>query len=212
MITSNIQTFKIMEEKKPILNFRNSSPLKSVSINQHLKKQPMNEVQIEKLENSNHKEKVMARGQSPHYKFTKHNHFEIIEILDKHRVFHKLKKIEFSKMAGLTDTHFGNLSNYSSRFSVRSYAKYRDLINKLNPEKEAKPVYAPAESKPVHIPTENRPIYIPSPNQTHLKITEDMVLSFLKANKGEEICINFLKSSGNYKISKSETITNWVEL
>jgi hypothetical protein len=197
-----------MEEKKPILNFRGSNPLKTISINQHIKKQPMNENEI------NNQERVMARGQSPFYKFTTHNHFEIIDILDKHRVFHKIKKVDFSKMAGLTQNHFGNLSNYSSRFSVRSYAKYRNLINTLNAEIEQKPVYAPTESKPVYAPVESKPkpIYIPNPNQSHLKITLEMVKMFLNSNNGEEICINFLKSLGKYKISKSEVTTNWIEL
>jgi hypothetical protein len=162
-----------MDEKKPVLNFRGSVPLKTVSINQHIKQPQMN--------NDN---RVMARGLSPKYKFTSHNHFEIIDILDKHRLHHKLEKIQFSKMAGLASNHFSNLSMYNSRFSIRSYAKYRDLVNSLSNNNQPKPVYAPTEPIP----------------------TKDLF------ELNEENCIRFLKSTGLYKISKSEVITNWIEL
>ena len=162
-----------MEEKKPVLNFKGSAPLKTISINQHIKNKPMN--------NDN---RVMARGLSPKYKFTSHNHFEIIDILDKHRLHYKLDKTEFSKLAGLSSDHFSSVSIYSSRFSVRSYAKYRDAINKLSNNNQPKPVYAPTQPTP----------------------TKDLF------ELNEENCIRFLKATGKYKISKSEVTTNWVEL
>jgi len=133
----------------------------------------------------NNDNRVMARGLSPNYKFTSHNHFEIIDILDKHRLHHKLEKIQFSKMAGLASNHFSNLSMYNSRFSIRSYAKYRDVVNKLSNNNEHKPVYAPTEPTPV--------------------IKHKFELT-------EKVCIEFLKATGEYKISKREITTNWVEL
>jgi hypothetical protein len=129
--------------------------------------------------------RVMKRGLSPKYKFTTHNHFEIIDILDKHRLHHKLEKIEFSKLAGLASNHFSNLSMYNSRFSIRSYAKYRDAVNMLSNNNQPKPIYAPTEPTPV--------------------INHKFELT-------EEVCINFLKTTGNYKISKCEITTNWIEL
>jgi hypothetical protein len=129
--------------------------------------------------------RVMKRGLSPKYKFTTHNHFEIIDILDKHRLHHKLEKIEFSKMAGLASNHFSNLSMYNSRFSIRSYAKYRDAVNMLSNNNQPKPIYAPTEPTPV--------------------INHKFELT-------EEVCIDFLKSTGKYKISKCEITTNWIEL
>lgn len=134
----------------------------------------------------NNDKKVMKRGLSPKYKFTTHNHFEIIDILDKHRLHHKLEKIEFSKLAGLASNHFSNLSMYNSRFSIRSYAKYRDAVNMLSNNNQPKPIYAPTE------PT-------PAPSTNNVELTE-------------EVCINFLKATGLYKISKSEVTTNWIEL
>jgi hypothetical protein len=129
--------------------------------------------------------RVMKRGLSPKYKFTTHNHFEIIDILDKHRLHHKLEKIEFSKLAGLASNHFSNLSMYNSRFSIRSYAKYRDAVNMLSNNNQPKPIYAPTEPTPV--------------------INHKFELT-------EEVCIEFLKATGNYKISKCEITTNWIEL
>lgn len=170
-----------MEEKKPVLNFRGSVPLKTISINQHIKQPQMNK-----------DNRVMARGLSPKYKFTSHNHFEIIDILDKHRLHHKLDKTEFSKLAGLSGDHFSSVSIYSSRFSVRSYAKYRDAINKLSNNNQNKPIYAPIEPKPA---TNNNNV-----------VSQDLF------ELNEENCIRFLKATGKYKICKSEITTNWVEL
>jgi hypothetical protein len=133
----------------------------------------------------NNDNRVMKRGLSPKYKFTTHNHFEIIDILDKHRLHHKLEKIEFSKLAGLASNHFSNLSMYNSRFSIRSYAKYRDAVNMLSNNNQPKPIYAPTEPTPV--------------------INHKFELT-------EEVCIEFLKATGNYKISKCEITTNWIEL
>jgi hypothetical protein len=152
---------------------------KRVSIFNHLKKQPMDtQLKIE--------EKVMRHNLSPDYRFTKHNHFEIIDILEKHREHHNINKTEFSYMAGCGKSTYVNLTKCNQRFSKRSYTRYRELITKLNGNNEPKPVYAPAPSTP-HVPN--------TQNQLN-----------------EEVCINFLKATGKYKISKLETITNWVEL
>jgi hypothetical protein len=175
-----------MEEKKPVLNYRGSAPLKTISINQHIKNKPMN--------NDN---RVMARGLSPKYKFTSHNHFEIIDILDKHRLHHKLDKTEFSKLAGLSGDHFSSVSTYTARFSVRSYAKYRNAINKLSNNDQPKPVYEVKQAIPV---------YKPTPTNNNSVVSQDMF------ELNEENCIRFLKATGLYKISKSEVTTNWVEL
>jgi len=153
--------------------------LKRVSIFDHLKKQPMDtQLKIE--------EKVMRHDLSPDYRFTKHNHFEIIDILEKHREHHNINKTEFSYMAGCGKSTYVNLTKCNQRFSKRSYARYRELITKLNSNNEPKPVYAPAASTP-HTP-------------------------IVPTQLNEEVCINFLKATGKYKISKLETITNWVEL
>lgn len=170
-----------MEEKKPVLNFRGSNPIKAVSINQHLKQPAMNtQLTIE--------DKVMRRGLSPKYRFTQHNHFQIIDILEEYRIKFSIDKREFSKMAGLSADHYSNVSSNNARFSIRSYSKYRDAIMKLKASNEPKPVYNPTQ------PTQPTPSPV---SQTAIT---------------EEICINFLKATGKYKISRSETITNWVEL
>lgn len=175
-----------MEEKKPILNFRGSAPLKTVSINQHLKQPQMNtQLSID--------DKVMRRGQSPRYKFTAHSHYEIIDIIEKNRIHYKLSKTEISNLAGMSDDHYSGVSSYSSRFSKSSYGAYRIAIEKLNSNAEPKPVYAVTQPNPVYKPT---PTPTPSNN---VELTEEM-------------CINFLKATGKYKICKSEVTTNWVEL
>ncbi len=79
MTTLNILISKTMEDKKPILNFRGATPLKTVSINQHLKQPAMNnQLTIE--------DRVMKRNLSPKYRFTQHNHFQIIDILEEYRI------------------------------------------------------------------------------------------------------------------------------
>lgn len=167
-----------MEENKPVLNFRGSNPLKSVSLNQHLKQPTMNnQLTIE--------DRVMKRNLSPKYRFTQHNHFQIIDILEEYRIKFNIDKREFSNMAGLSVDHYSNVSSYNARFSIRSYASYRDAIIKLKNSVEPKPVYTPT-------PT-------PTPSTNNVELTE-------------EICINFLKATGLYKICKSEVTTNWVEL
>lgn len=132
---------------------------------------------------------VMKNGVSSRYKFTEHNHYEIIDIIEKHRIYHKLRKTEISKLANMSDTHYSGLSNYSIRFSKSSYTAYRIAIEKLNSNISTKPVYEV---------TQQNPVYKPTPNH--------------KFELTEEVCINFLKTTGLYKISKSEVTTNWVEL
>lgn len=130
-------------------------------------------------------DRVMYRDLKATYKFTKLSHFEIVDILEMHRNKHHLNKTEFSKMAGLSDDHYSSISTYGSRLSKSSYQLYRDVINKLNENKEPKPVYAPQPKESV--PTNN------------IELTEEM-------------CINYLKATGKYKVSKCEIITNWVEI
>lgn len=174
-----------MEDKKPILNFRASNPLKSVSINQHIKQPAMNkQLTIE--------DKVMRKGLSPRYKFTAHNHYEIIDIIEKNRIHHKLSKTEISNMAGMSDDHYSGVSSYGSRFSKSSYGAYKIAIDKLNSNTQSKPVYEVKQALPVYKPT-------PAPSTNNVELTEEM-------------CINFLKATGNYKICKSEVTTNWIEL
>jgi len=169
-----------MEEKKPILDFRGSAQLKTISINQHIKQPQMNtQLSIE--------DKVMKRGRSSKYRFTSHNHFEIIDIIEKNRIHHKLSKTEISNLAGLSNDHYSGVSSYSSRFSKSSYSAYKIAIDKLNNNTQPKPVYTPSTT----------PTQAPSTNNVELTA---------------EMCINFLKATGEYKISKSEVITNWVEL
>jgi hypothetical protein len=169
-----------MEEKKPILNFRGSVPLKTISINQHLKQPAMNnQLTIE--------DRVMKRNLSPKYRFTQHNHFQIIDILEEYRIKFNIDKREFSNMAGLSVDHYSNVSSYNARFSIRSYASYRDAIIKLKNSNEPKPVYTP------------------TPTPTQAPLTNNVELT-------AEMCINFLKATGIYKISKSEVTTNWIEL
>ena len=95
-------------------------------------------------------------------------------------------------MAGLSVDHYSNVSSYNARFSIRSYASYRDAIIKLKNSNEQKPVYAVTQPNPVYKPT-------PTPSTNNVELTEEM-------------CINFLKATGKYKICKSEVTTNWVEL
>jgi len=169
-----------MEEKKPILNFRGSVPLKTISINQHLKQPAMNnQLTIE--------DRVMKRNLSPKYRFTQHNHFQIIDIIEEYRIKFNIDKREFSNMAGLSVDHYSNVSSYNARFSIRSYASYRDAIIKLKNSNEPKPVYTP------------------TPTPTQAPLTNNVELT-------AEMCINFLKATGIYKISKSEVTTNWIEL
>jgi len=173
-----------MEDKKPVLNFRGANPIKPVSINQHIKQPKMN--------NDN---KVMRDGLSSKYKFSAHNHYEIIDILEKNRLHHNISKVEFSLMAGYKETHYSSLTIYRNRFSSVSYKRYRDLIIQLNRKEEPKPLYAPSSIKP---PT-------PSTNNNNV-VTKDLF------ELNEENCVRFLKSTGLYKISKSEVTTNWIEL
>jgi hypothetical protein len=170
-----------MEDKKPVLNYRGSAPLKTISINQHIK-QPMNtQLSIE--------DKVMLNGHSPNYNFTTQNHFEIIDVLEKNRIHHNIDEVQFSLMANYSRSCYHQLKMYQHRFSKNSYSRFRNLIYKLNYPTETKPVYQVSQPLPVYKPT-------PSNN---VGLTEEM-------------CINFLKATGKYKISKSEVTTNWVEL
>lgn len=119
------------------------------------------------------------------YKFAPHNHSEIIKALDTYRNHFNIGTQEFSKMAGYWEGHFNALCTYKHKFSEPSYRKYREVVMALKAKElnKEKPVYAPTEPATI--------------NNTELT---------------EEICINYLKATGEYKISKLETITNWVEL
>ena len=168
-----------MEEKKPVLNFRGANPIKPVSINQHINKKPMN-TQLTISDGL----KVAVNHK---YKFTPHNHTEIIKALDTYRNHFNIGTQEFSKMAGYWEGHFNALFTYKHKFSEPSYRKYREVVMQLKAKElnKEKPVYAPTDAAPA------------STNNVELT---------------DEVCINFLKATGNYRISKLETITNWVEL
>ena len=90
-------------------------------------------------------------------------------------------------MAGYWEGHFNALCTYKHKFSEPSYRKYREVVMQLKAKElnKEKPVYEPTDAAPV------------STNNVELT---------------DEVCINFLKATGNYRISKLETITNWVEL
>jgi hypothetical protein len=146
-------------------------------------------------------EKKLRRGGAM-YSFTKgKDHYQVIELFEKYRLMHNLNKVELSKLAGFSNDHYSGISSYNSRFSRKAYNNYVNTINKLNEEKEAnenkdkepKPIYAVSQPNPVYKPTP------PTPPINNVGLTEEM-------------CINFLKSTGKYKISKSEVTTNWVEL
>jgi len=119
------------------------------------------------------------------YKFTPHNHTEIIQALEKYRNEFNILPNEFSKMAGYWEGHYKAICDYRHAFSEPSYRKYRELIIELKTKGKA-------ELKAVD----------EQPQSVQYNLTE----------LTEEMCINFLKATGKYKISKSEVTTNWVEL
>ncbi len=146
-------------------------------------------------------EKKLRRG-SAMYSFTKgKDHYQVIELFEKYRLIHNLNKVELSKLAGYSGDHYSGISSYNSRFSRKAYNNYVNAINKLNVEKEANE-NKDKEQKPIYAVTQPNPVYKPTPSNNE---------NF--SNKlSEQMCINFLKATGKYKISKLETITNWVEL
>jgi hypothetical protein len=124
------------------------------------------------------------------YDFTDLNHGELVQALQKIRSKYYLTSEEFSSLAGYRKGHFSSLYCCKHKFNYRSFIKYRDAMINLNKKHKA-------EIKEVAVlkqPTQPTPA--PSNN---LELTEEM-------------CINFLKATGLYKISKSEVTTNWVEL
>jgi hypothetical protein len=141
-------------------------------------------------------EKKLRRGNAI-YSFTKgKDHYQVIELFEKYRLIHNLNKVQLSKLAGYSGDHYSGISSYNSRFSRKAYNNYVNAINKLNEEKEAKE----NETKAVYQVTQPLPVYKPTPTINH------------KFELTEEVCIDFLKATGKYKISKCEITTNWIEL
>jgi len=144
-------------------------------------------------------EKKMRRGNAM-YSFTKgKDHYQVIELFEKYRLIHNLNKIQLSKLAGYSGDHYSGISSFNSRFSRKAYYSYVEAINKLNEEKEANEKKE-SEPKTLYAPTQPLPVYKPTPTPSN------------NVGLTEEVCINFLKATGKYKISKSEVTTNWVEL
>jgi hypothetical protein len=142
-------------------------------------------------------EKKLRRGNAL-YSFTKgKDHYQVIELFEKYRLIHNLNKVELSKLAGFSGDHYSGISSYNSRFSRKAYNNYVNAINKLNVDKEANE-NKDKEQKPVYAVHNPLPVYKPTP-LNNVELTAEM-------------CINFLKATGLYKISKSEVTTNWVEL
>ena len=144
-------------------------------------------------------EKKLRRG-SAMYSFTKgKDHYQVIELFEKYRLIHNLNKVELSKLAGYSGDHYSGISSYNSRFSRKAYNNYVNAINKLNEQKESSENKENPQ-KTLYAPTQPLPVYKPTPTPSNnVELTEEM-------------CINFLKATGKYKISKSEVTTNWVEL
>ena len=140
-------------------------------------------------------EKKLRRGNAM-YSFTKgKDHYQVIELFEKYRLIHNLNKVELSKLAGFSGDHYSGISSFNSRFSRKAYNNYVNAINKLNEQKEAKE----NPPKTLYAPTQPLPVYKPTPSTNNIELNEEM-------------CINFLKATGLYKISKSEVTTNWIEL
>jgi len=130
-------------------------------------------------------DKVMLNGHSSIYDFTKLNHFEIVDMFEKYRIKYNLTEKEFSELAKYSRCCYMQKIKNQHRFSYSSFNRFKDVCDYLESNSKQKPIYAPTESTPV--------------------INHKFELT-------EEICINFLKSTGKYKISKSEITTNWIEL
>jgi hypothetical protein len=130
------------------------------------------------------------------YDFTELNHGELVQALQKIRSKYYLTSEEFSSLAGYRKGHFSSLYCCKHKFNYRSFIKYRDAMNNLNKKHKAeiKEVAVLKQPTPVYAPTETTPV-----------INHKFELT-------EEMCINFLKATGLYKISKSEVTTNWIEL
>ena len=124
------------------------------------------------------------------YDFTELNHGELVQALQKIRSKYYLTSEEFSSLAGYRKGHFSSLYCCKHKFNYRSFIKYRDAMISLNKKHKA-------EIKEVGVLTQpTQPTPAPSNN---VELTAEM-------------CINFLKATGLYKISKSEVTTNWIEL
>jgi hypothetical protein len=127
-------------------------------------------------------DRVMQNGHSPDYYFTKLNHFEIIDMFEKYRIKHNLTENEFAKLSGYSRSCYMQKVKGQHRFSKSSLHKFWHVCDKL--EK--------GEIDKWHIPSQ----------QVHDKMVDYT----------EQKCIEFLKATGKYKISKSEITTNWIEL
>jgi hypothetical protein len=137
-------------------------------------------------------DKVMLNGHSSSYDFTNYNHFEIVDMFEKCRKKHNLNVKEFSEMAKYSRCCYIQKVKNQHRFSYASFNRFKDICNYLDNNKNQKPVYEVSQPLPVYKPTSNNVEWVG-------QLTEQM-------------CINFLKATGKYKISKSEITTNWIEL
>jgi len=113
-------------------------------------------------------------------------HQEIIDKMEKIRKEFKISKEYISYKLNKSKGHYSGLTRYNISFTYQSYVQYSEFFNKLSNNKEYEPIVDPFIIKK------------PTPSN-NLELTAEM-------------CINFLKSTGEYKISKREITTNWVEL
>lgn len=132
-------------------------------------------------------DKVMLNGHSSIYDFTKLNHFEIVDMFEKCRIKYNLTEKEFSELARYSRCCYMQKMKNQHRFSYTSFNRFKNVCDNLERNSKQKPIYAP--------------------NETTSNINVEFV-----GKLTEEMCINFLKSTGKYKISKSEITTNWIEL
>jgi hypothetical protein len=157
-----------MNTTKQVLNFRESEPLKTVSINNHLKNEAMNKQQKVKID----QEYIFNN------KILKHQ--DIVSKMEKIRNEFKLTKEFISDKCNFSKGHYSGITKFNIVLTDNSYNLYANFFNQLVKDKK---------------------------EQSQQKI-EFVDTSNLTA----QLCIDFLKATGEYKISKLEITTNWVEL
>lgn len=135
-------------------------------------------------------EDIVKLTKNHKYDFTELNHGELVQALQKIRSKYYLTSEEFSSLAGYRKGHFSSLYCCKHKFNYRSFIKYRDAMINLNKKHKS-------EIKEVSVLTQ--PTQLTAAPSNKYELTEEM-------------CINFLKATGEYKICKSEVTTNWVEL
>jgi len=157
-----------MEITKQVLNFRGSVPLKTTSINKHLKKQAMNKLAKVKTD----QEYIFNN------KILKHQ--DIVNKMEKIRNEFKLSKEYISVKSNFSKGHYSGITKFNIALTDNSYNLYANFFNQLVKEKKEQ-------------------------SQQKIEFVDTLNLT-------AQLCIDFLKATGEYKISKQEITTNWVEL